>query len=274
MDIKTGYLTQRYLFHTRRYATLAGAIVAVAVLLLLVVVIPQVQSIFTNATKLQQANKTAAELNQKVDQLRNLPQSVLLQASDEINSVLPSKKPLLELLTSYSEIAREAGVQFSDVSISPGRIATESASTTPAATSGRAQRVAPTRRASTDYDQLDLSMKVSGDLDSINLFLQRIEQIAPITTVTSMSLTERLLRSQDQSQESVFEAELVTTSYFFTQPVASTIRGNLPAITTGQQEIIQQIQTFFIPEINEQTIITGGGLQDLFGVSTSQLLEN
>lgn len=273
MEVKTGYLTQRYLFHTRRYATLAGAIVAACVLLILAVVVPQIQSVFNTATKLQQANKTTAELQQKVDQLRNLPQSVLLQASNEINSVLPSKKPLLELLTSYSEIAREAGVQFSDVSISPGRIATESATTAPAASSGRAQR-APTRRTNTDYDQLDLSMKVSGDLDSINLFLQRIEQIAPITTVTSMSLTERLVRSQNESQESVFEAELVTTSYFFTQPIASTIRGSLPTVTAGQQDVIQEIQTFFIPEINEQTIITGGGLQDLFGVSTSQLLEN
>lgn len=269
MKLSREYFNQRYLFTTRRFATLAALLGVSGLLLVGLVVVPQIQSIFTLVTELQNANKDSLQLKQKVDQLANLPQSELLQASSTINNVLPSKKPLLELLSSYNQIAQDAGVQFSDVSLSPGRIATEAAQTGSASTAqaGKKRTAAPTRRASTEYDQLDLSLKVSGTLAEINSFLQKVEQIAPMTTVTSMSLTEKVVRTEDEAPADFYEADFVTTSYFFTQPVSATVRSPIPTLSTEQKEVITEISLFLIPEVTEQTAITGGGLQDLFGLS-------
>jgi Tfp pilus assembly protein PilO len=277
MKLSKEYLNQRYLLTTRRFATLAALLAVVGLLLIGFVLVPQVQSILGLVKDLQEANKDASSLAQKVEQLQNLPQSELLQAGTTINNVLPSKKPLLELLTSYNQIARESGVQFSDVSLSPGLIATESAETASSPSSSnpsgsKKRTAAPTRRKSTEYDQLDLSLKVSGSLPNINLFLQRVEQVAPLTTVTSMSLTEKVVRTENAGPSELYEAELVTTSYFFTQSVSATVRSPIPTLSTDQKQVISQISTFLIPQIDEQTAITGGGLQDLFGLSEEDLL--
>jgi Tfp pilus assembly protein PilO len=274
MKLNIEHINQRYLLNTRRFATLAACLVLTSGLLILFVIVPQIQSVIQLVDDLQEANKDVASLRQKVDQLGDLHQSDLIVSQDAINSVLPSRKPLLELLTSYSQIAQETGVQFSDVSLSPGRIATQAATAAPSADSGQsgARRAAPTRRRTADYDQLDLNMKVSGTLSNINQFLQRVEQIAPVTTVTNMSLTEKLVRSEEAQPADFFEADLTTTSYFFTQPVSATVRAPLPTVTAEQQAVISQINTFFIPQVDEQTVITGGGLQDLFGLSDEDLL--
>jgi Tfp pilus assembly protein PilO len=260
-------LNQRYLLVTRRFATLAASVVAVCVLLVVLIVVPQIQSTVQVFSDLQDANEDVSNLERKVAQLQNLPQSILLQASDDINAVLPSKKPLLELLSAYNQLAIQTGVQFSDVSLAPGVISTQSAQVTTAG--GR--RAAPTRRRSTEYDQLDLSLKVTGNLNDINIFLQQVEEIAPVTTVTSMSLSERRLRLAEQV-ETVFEADLVTSSYFYTESVTAAVRAAVPTLSADQQEVITEIQSYYVPQVNEQTTIQGGGLEDLFGLSEVDLL--
>ena len=115
------------------------------------------------------------------------------------------------------------------------------------------------------YETLHLDLSVSGKIDNINDFLRQIENIAPFTTVTEMSLNEKTNTSVDDSfSKNTFEAKLTISTYFFTRNLNTNIDAALPELTVIQREIIDQLQNFTYTDIDEQYQIQGGGLENLF----------
>jgi hypothetical protein len=268
---KVKHINRRYLLQTRRMATMAAALGAIGVGLLVFVFVPQVQSIFELLDDKSKADKQVATLGKKVAQLQVFPQSQLLAQADEINSVLPSKKPLLELLTSYNQIARQVNVSFADVSLSPGKISTEAATLSKSAKRSKSKSTGSRKK--TDYEEIEIEITVIGPLSNVQRFLDAIETVAPVTTVTKMTLNEKkaiIRQDEDQLEEKIYEAKLVTTTYFFTKSVTATINSPVPELTADQNKVMAEVGTFTIPNISEQTRITGGGLQDLFGIDDNQ----
>lgn len=270
MKAKLEHINSRYLLTTRRFASMAAGIALLSVLLIIFVVVPQAQSAYERFQETQDVNEDIALLEQKLVGLQNLPQSDLLQSGDQINKALPSKKPLIELLVAYSDLARDTQVQFSDISLTPGSIATVAADTS----SGNSNR-APTRRGNEEYDELNLSITVAGTLNDITQFLRRVEEVTPITTVVNVSLSEDNTSQEDDENlgQSLFQADLMTTTYFFTQPVSVSLRSTVPRLSTEQQQVIETINSYYSPEVRQQDTIQGGGLEDLFGLSTLNELQ-
>jgi Tfp pilus assembly protein PilO len=251
----------KYIYNTRKYLIWSGFFTLLATILIFVSLIPQFGSISKLYSNLIKENKRLAQLKLKVNQLTDSTNSLIVTNSEKVNQTLPSKKPLLELLTSLNNVGGSSKVSFNDISLTPGTISTESATQKTTARKKKSKNASPTKK----YETLHLDINVTGKISNINQFLIEIEKIAPFTTVTAMTLNERVgNKGNEESLEPTFEAKLTISTYFFTRSVSANIDAALPELTISQREIIDALQTFTYTTVEEQHQIKGGGLENLF----------
>lgn len=249
----------KYLYNTRKYLFWAGFLVLLMVVMIFSSLVPQFESITKNYNIMIKENRRLAQLRIKVAQLDQTSGSLVFTNAEKINQALPSKKPLLELLTGLSNVGNKARVSFTDIALSPGTISTESAQVA-APTTQRKGAAAPR-----SYDRLSLDVTVTGPISNINQFLADIENIAPFSTVTALSLNEASAERQVAgTQEAFFEAKLTVSTFFFTREVSAKIDAAIPEITPAQREVVDALQKFTYTSVEQQSVIKGGGLQNLF----------
>lgn len=252
----------RYIYNTRKYLIWSGVIGIITATLLFVSLIPQINSITSLYNDFLKENRRLTQLKLKVAQLTDSTNSLIVTNSDKVNQALPSKKPLLELLTALNTVGSQTKVSFNNISLNPGKISTESAE--PKSTSRRnkdKKKAAVVNK----YETLNVDVNVTGKIANINNFLREIEKIAPFTTVTGMALNERSSNNPNQGfSDAVFEAKLTISTYFFTRSVSANIDAALPEFTVAQRKIIDALQDFTYTTIEEQYQIKGGGLENLF----------
>lgn len=249
----------RYLYNTRRFLIWSGFLGLLSVLLVALSVVPQVNSISELYSDLLKENKRLAQLRIKVAQLDDASNSTIMLNSEKINLTLPSKKPLIELLSGLNNIGNKTRVSFTDISLTPGKISTDSGEV--AASSKKRE----TSTASKKYEVLDLDVTVTGPIQNINQFLKEAELLAPFTNVTAMTLNEKSGNTlAETGQVTLFEAKVTITTYFFNRAITATIDSSLPEITPAQLTVINGIQDFTFTAVEQQLEIKGGGLENLF----------
>lgn len=249
----------KYFYNTRRFLVWTGFLGLLSVGIILLSIVPQISSTTNLYNEMLKENKRLAQLRVKVAQLDDASNSTIFVNSDKINLTLPSKKPLLELLSGLNSIGNKTQVSFADISLTPGKISTESAET------AASQKKKESNVAAKKYEVLDLDITVTGKIQSINQFLKEVELLAPFTNVTAMTLNERTTSGQELSfAETVFEAKLTITTYFFNRAITATIDSSLPELTAAQQTVINGIQNFTYTTVEAQSEIKGGGLENLF----------
>lgn len=254
----------KYWLTTRRRLVLAVVLTAVALAALFFGAWPQVQQIMELRSDLRTENEQLTRLQNKLNSLTDGETLQLVSQENQINSLLPSKKPLLEMMQSLSLVADETRVSLASIEVAPGEISTGSAEVA----AGSSRRRSQTSGNAEPYRDLDLSLVVEGELDQINAFIRQLELTAPITNVTSISLTDR---QQNQADDQPFSAEMTITSYYFTQPLAAAIESPLPPLSVEDTEFLNQISSFSFPENDQPTTIRGGGQEDLFNVESLQI---
>lgn len=273
----------RLFFVTRRQLIIGAGLIAAAVAIAGLATYPQIQSILTSNGQLSKENDTLEALSRKqleLQQVRLLPE---FGEAETVDSVLPSSKPLIELLTSLNAVATSTEVSITQFEISPGKISTVSglvaAKPTQAPEKLARAKPAAAKTAAKKLTTLALSLTAEGDLAKVDEFLRQIERITPITTITSLTLSREYL---DESQQEVrAKADLELETYFFTQPVSVTLSSSLPKIGQQEQQVFTTIKSFIPPALEKQTEIKGGGQTDFFGIEkiikqteTSQLGES
>lgn len=257
----------RSLLSTRRFLSLAIVVVVISVLIVVFGILPQFQNIFEVQRQVTTEARAVEALERKVAELDALPSSLIFAQADRLNEALPSHKPLLELLTSLQAVSAQAQVNVSEVDLAPGSLATESAQPATAATS-RGRTTTGTAASSGAYDTLDVNLTINGSTEQINQFMSLIEQVTPITSVTSVSLQRQ---SRPNQPGLFFSAELRVTSYYFTQTIRAATDAPLPPIGPEEEAIVNDIAEFVTTPIPPQADVTGGGLEDLFGVTPRQV---
>lgn len=249
----------KYFYNTRRFLVWTGFLGLLSVGIILLSIVPQINSTNKLYNEMLKENKRLAQLRVKVSQLDDASNSTILVNSDKINSTLPSKKPLLELLSGLNGIGNKTQVSFNDISLTPGEISTKSAE------SAATKKKKESNIAAKKYEVLDLDVTVTGKIQNINQFLKEVELLAPFTNVTAMALNEKTTNNQDLSfSDTVFEAKLTITTYFFNRAITATIDSSLPQLTAAQQSVINGIQNFTYTTVEAQSEIRGGGLENLF----------
>jgi hypothetical protein len=256
--------TWRYLTTTRKYLVWAIGLGGLAIILLAGVIVPQVQGIFEVQGQLTKQTKLVQQLQQKTNQLREVVTLPSFGQIDQVNSVLPGKKPLLELLAGLNQAVNSSGVAVSSIELAPGSIASEGAKITPSATKGGAK----------DFDKVDVVISIRGSLGAINDFFAQIEQTAPLTSVTKITLNKLAARNaSEEEDEPKFEAQLQITTYFYTKSVTAVLEAPLPTLVATQEETLTKIQDYTFPAFTPQSGVLEGNLEDLFGVELQQAVQ-
>ncbi len=258
----------RLFFVTRRQLIIGAGLIAAGVAIAGLATYPQISGILSANGQLAKENEALQTLSRKqleLQQVRSLPE---FGEAETVDAVLPSTKPLIELLTSLNAVASAANISITEFEISPGKISTISGQVAakPTAAPEKNARAKPTapKTAAKKLTTLSLQLTAEGSLANVDEFLRQIEKITPITTVTSLSLSREYL---DESQLEVnAKAELGLETYFFTQPVSVTLNSPLPKIGQQEQQVFNTIKSFIPPSLEKQTQIQGGGQIDFFGI--------
>ncbi len=241
----------RIFLSTRRDFVIAIVLGVVGVGLLLFAIIPQTQGAFSLYQELDGEKPKLQKLLAKLQELQNLAYTPEYAQIGQVNAALPSKKPLLELLTGLNAVSAQTHVSIDSFELSPGLIATNEA------------ELASIQSAATAYDKLALSLKLTGTFESIQEFMVQLERISPFTSIISLDLSDPKPAPDGTLFQSV---ELETETYYFTQPIRVTIDAPIPKITAEDQKVLSDLRQFSVTDLPVQTEIRGGGLDDLFGV--------
>lgn len=252
MANKKSDLSWRLFVYTRKELLFAIGIFFGAFLMVVLAILPQINTIQTTNAKLAKEKTELDKYTSKYKELEQIKLSPEFGQSEKIDSILPSKKPLLELMSAINAVAASSQVAITELKISPGEIATTSA-----------QLKQAYRQNPAAYDEIELSLKVYGQLNNIQQFMVMIEQISPITTITKITLNQS---TNQQSGVVITTAQLSLQTNYFTQQIKTSLTAGLPKISNREKEIFATIQGFTIPEPEEQTEVTGGGQADPFAV--------
>ena len=249
-------LNWRLFWNTRKELVLAVLFFIMSVMIALLGIITQISPIQADLQKLKSKEDELAKFYDKAQQLKQLSVDPQFNKSSDIDKVLPSHKPLLEILSNLNDVANNTEVVIKNFSLNPGEIATD---TTKVKKSTSEQK----------YDYLDLDFSVSGPLWKIQSFLNLIEQVTPISTITSISIN----RNIDQDKNAQAQADLVLRSFYFTQPIKTTITSPLPVIATNDRKILNNINDLIPNNLTKQETVITGDRGNLFGIQDLSIQE-
>jgi Tfp pilus assembly protein PilO len=245
MFINQKQFNWRLFVYTRMNLLLGIGVIIAGVMILALATWPQISSILETQTKIAKEKKELQKVSVKLQELDAIKISPEFKDTDTVNGVLPSKKPLLEFMTSLNSIASLTNVVISDLKISPGQIATASSEL----------KTASRRTNKNSYDALDLNLAVSGQLNDIQRFLSLIEQISPITTITKIDLNREVKVNDGGSIKT--KADLDLRVHYFTQQITTSLTTTLPQITQRERTIFKTIYVT-LPVSDSPTKIEGG----------------
>ncbi len=230
------------------------------------VIKPQIASIFKNKSELDKNRTQLKKLQQKLVELKQIRLSEEFEKKDKVDEVLPSHKPLLELLANLNQAAKKTGIIFTNFEISPGKVASPGA---------KVNKTAETQKG---YNSLELELSIRGMEEDVDQFLELVEKIAPLTTITELSINRKNhdLTEDEVEKEvatkatgdslTVSSADMVMSTYYYTRTVTTTLSKKLPAVGEKEIEIFETIQKFRPSNFKPQTELKKSELEDIFGV--------
>ncbi|MBT4124418.1 MAG: hypothetical protein HN981_01410 [Candidatus Pacebacteria bacterium] len=224
--------------------------------ILLILTYTQITAIFETRRKIEITQKKVDQLNAKTTELQQLKFTPEYAQASRMSEVLPSYKPLLELLNNLNSVANKTNVSITEFQINPGEIITEEEGKT---------KVLVKKKQSAEYDQLNLELSILGELNQVKEFMNLIERVSPLTTITSLTIDRKTTSFTTEDQQ-LTRADLFLNTYYYTKPISSTLSSALPDITVEEKDIFQEILDFTPPEVESQTQIIGGNNTDLFGI--------
>ncbi|MFZ5437550.1 MAG: type 4a pilus biogenesis protein PilO [Patescibacteria group bacterium] len=222
---------------------------------LLILTYYQLTGISETRKKMEVTQKKTDQLANKIAELEALKTTPEYAQAQKMNDILPSHKPLLELLNNLNSVASETNVSITEFKINPGEIITEGE---------EAQKVSVKKKKAGDYDQLNLDLSIVGGLDQVKEFMTLIERVSPITTITSLTIDRKATNIGDNQQ--LTRADLSLSTYYYTKSVSATLSAAIPSITQEERAIFQDIIDFSPSQIENQVEIIGGNNTDLFGI--------
>jgi len=247
----------RLIWNTRKELVLAILCFVLAIFILFMLVLKQIEPVKGVFAQLEKTNLELEKFQTKVDELNNISIDGEYNKMTEIDSVLPSYKPLLELLNNLNSVALQSNTLIKNFSLSPGEIATDST------------LVARTRRKQF-YDELVLEFSVSGTLADVQNFMNLIELVTPLSTITSISLNQQM--NADSAIETT--ANLTLKTFYFTQPITVTLTEALPPIEDEDLIVLEEIKKLIpnnLPTQEEIIKNDRGNLFNLQGMSIEEV---
>lgn len=266
----------RLFLNTRRHLLLSIALIWGTVCISFFAIKPQFESIFEQRNQLKKDTTQLASMTRKLNELEQVRVSEQFKYKEKVDEVLPSKKPILELLAGLHQISQQSKISVTALKINPGEINDEATAevitkkTTPVAqekpTTKSAGQSQTNETKSKGYNYLKMELKIKGSREGVDQFLTSIEQIAPFTSVVELTLREPK-NVKDPSDQLLSEAEIALQTYYYTQTISVNVDNPLPAIGDAELRAFTTIQRFLPPNYQKPTDISSADIEDLFGIS-------
>ncbi|MEA2056126.1 MAG: hypothetical protein U9O78_00190 [Patescibacteria group bacterium] len=248
----------------RKFLVLTIALVWTSFALIFFVIKPQISQLVQNTEQIDENRSHLKNLQQKLVELKQIRLSAEFEKKDTVDEVLPSHKPLLELLANLNQAAEVTKVSFTNFEISPGKVASPGA------------EIVPIDQTKTGYDSLELKLSVAGLETNVEEFLNIVEKIAPISTITELSIRrDKNNREETESEVSssssgptvrVSSANMLLSTYYYTRTISTTLSKKLPAVGEEEIKVFDTIQKFRPSDFKPQTELKRSELEDIFGV--------
>lgn len=252
----------------RKYFYLPAIVVALVILLLMGVVIPNIRKIMGTRKEIKQQSEKLLSLEKKATELQTMNEQDLVEELILLEEALPSGKDVLALFRSLDGLAADSQVYLGKISLSPGRIA--SASATPSAVPREGDLVSEQkeRRGSSSLDALNFSFRLTGTFAGMMKFLENIEKLRPLMKVDTFELTSAIGGevpvSTDSSVTSSATVDLrLSISMFYAGFPASLGQISDPIIplTQAELELLDELANYKRYEAVGFTGIVGEGIE-------------
>jgi hypothetical protein len=260
MKIDLNNINWQTLINQRKELMIAVGLVISGLLISFLATYPQVEQLLKINNNISSEQETLNHLQQKTQALEIAKTMPEFLQKKEVDEILPSTKPFLELLTNLNKVASNTSIIISDLRLSSVEIATQSAKKTSDKDAKKPKTKQPGSIAGVDSISLDLT--VEGEVKQVESFLKLIERVSPITTVTAIELKRKF----NSSSNAITEANLTLKSFYFTKIIKSTLEDELLSISAKEKETLKAIISFQPANLPDQTTIQGGGKLNLFEV--------
>jgi len=184
---------------------------------------PKIQMALAAHRRLREGKQNLTQLTTKLSTLEGLDQPELAKKTDLVLQAVPVEKDVPALLVVLEVLGEQMGVTILKVDTSPGELSTQSAQTKK---TGVKQI----------NDELMFDISISGDLEKIADFLQRVKKGLPL-----MKLGDVALVQQDQD---FFQADLELQTFFLALPEKLTpVDASVAQVSQAEEAAYQQLLT-------------------------------
>jgi hypothetical protein len=165
----------------------------------------------------------------------------------------------------------QSQVTISQLSISPGAIASQSAElnlVAPAAT--RREDTTTKKPTSKRYGSLKMELTVKGETENVDQFLELVERMTPFTSIVELTLSTSQQKKAG-STAILTEAEMLLETYYYTQVITTSTSEQLPVVGDRELRVFNTIQEFIPSGFRTPTEIQPSDVEDLFKIQGFEL---
>jgi hypothetical protein len=196
-------------------------------LLMLMVVVRPVTIILIERLKTKRILTSKLErLQTKLTVLEGIDEVLIQDRVQKMETVFPSSKPVIMLMSSLSQLAQEFNLEFGGVSLSPGSLVIEEMT-----------RTSNKRMKDGGLADLQFGFQVGGDFGSITRFMQSLENTAPLMKIeeAALSIKSNPLFTAEATQ---VVADIRVSAYYQPPPSQLGSLDNPVKLLTRKEEIL------------------------------------
>ncbi len=260
-------LNLKLLVNSRKKLLLAILLVWATVFMIFFGIKKQIESIFEINHKLDIEKEQFQRVTMKLNELKQIKISDQFKQKEKVDEVLPSHKPVLELLFNIQQIAQSSQASIVSLFINPGKIATESAEldlieTQTSSLKKDQPTVTPRQK---KFDSLQMELVVRGTPDQVDSFLNTIERITPFTSIVELSIRDSKSKITD-TEITRQEATIVLNTYHYTQVISTSVDSALPTVGEKELRAFNTILDFAPSEYKLPSEIRNANIEDFFNI--------
>lgn len=188
-------------------------LVLLGVVLSWVVFGPVVSKLRSRVADKKKLIRELSKLEEKLLALEGIDEILIEERVKKMEEVFPSKKPVVALMGSLSNLSGEHGLSFGGVTLRPG-ILGEEVSTDKKKKSKKVSSVFPK-----ELKDMKFGFQVAGDFSKVVEFMNDLENLAPLMKIEEVGLTVKSSPYLEGSNISVV-ADIEVASYYQLPPAS------------------------------------------------------
>jgi Tfp pilus assembly protein PilO len=163
------------------------------------------------------------KLEEKLQILEGIDKNLITDRVKKMEMVFPSDKPIVELLSSLSQLSAKHGLSFGGVSLSPGALTDE-------------------KKGETDLSDLTFSFEVGGEFNSVLKFLRELENTGPLMKIDKIGLT---IKTNPLLENTMITADIDVSAFY--QPAPKSLGGisqPVKLLSRSEEAILSRLFNF------------------------------